>query len=83
MKKMKTVVIDVNEDSTAKLLLNLAKKMGLKAKIQKKEKIKWTIMPEDDAELEAMIKKAEEGFAKGKGLSTDEVRKKVKKWGKK
>jgi hypothetical protein len=77
---MKTVVIDANNDSTAKLLLDIAKKMGLKAKVQKQKKIKWTMMPEDDAELEAMIKKAEEDFAKGKGLSTNEVRKIVRSW---
>lgn len=77
---MKTVVIDANNDSTAKLLLDLAKKMGLHAKIQKKEKRKWAVMPEEDAELEAMISKAEADFAKGKGLSTNEVRKIVRTW---
>jgi hypothetical protein len=77
---MKTVVIDANNDSTAKLLLNIAKKMGLKAKIQNKGKMNWTLMPEDDVELEAMINKAEADFAKGKGLSTNEVRKIVRSW---
>ena len=77
---MKTVVIDVKNDSTAKLLLDYAKKLGLQAKIQKTEKIKWAMMPEGDEELEAMIQKAEEDFAKGKGLSTNEVRKIVRSW---
>jgi hypothetical protein len=77
---MKTVVIDANNDSTAKLLLDLAKKMGLKAKVQKAEKMKWSVMPESDSELEAMITKAEADFAKGKGLSTSEVRKIVRSW---
>ncbi|CAN5892984.1 hypothetical protein BH11BAC7_BH11BAC7_21940 [soil metagenome] len=77
---MKTVIIDANSDSTAKLLLDLAKKMGLSAKIQKTEKIKWTIMPEEDTELEARVQKAKEDFAKGKGLSTNEVRKIIRSW---
>jgi hypothetical protein len=77
---MKTVVIDVNNDSSAKLFLEIAKKMGFRAKIQKAEKIKWSMLPEDDAELEAMINKAEEDFAKGKGLSTSEIRKIVRSW---
>ena len=77
---MKTVVIDAKNDSTAKLLLDIAKKMGLHAKIQKKAKIKWATMTDEDSELEAMINKAEEDFAKGKGLSTNEVRKIVRSW---
>jgi hypothetical protein len=77
---MKTVVIDANNDSTVKLLLDIAKKMGLKAKVQKVEKMKWSVMPENDAELETMINQAEADFAKGKGLSTSEVRKIVRSW---
>ena len=52
----------------------------MKKKVSTQKKIKWTMMPEDNAELEAMIKKAEEDFAKGKGLSTNEVRKTVRSW---
>lgn len=77
---MKTVIIDANNDSTAKLLLDIAKKMGLHAKIQKNEKMKWSMMPEDDTELEAMIQKAEDDFAKGKGISSKEARKIVRSW---
>ncbi|MEO5644359.1 MAG: hypothetical protein ABIQ40_01820 [Bacteroidia bacterium] len=77
---MKTVIIDANSDSTAKLLLDLAKELGLSAKIQKTEKIKWTIMPKEDTELEAMVQKAKEDFAKVKGLSTNEVRKIIRSW---
>lgn len=77
---MKTVVIDIDNNSTAKLLLDYAKKLGLHPKIQKPVKKGWTMMPEDDDELKAMIQKAEEDFAKGKGLSTNEVRKIVRSW---
>lgn len=38
------------------------------------------MLPEEDVKLKAMIKKAKEDFAKGKGLTTNEVRKIVRSW---
>jgi hypothetical protein len=80
---MKTVVIDAINDSTAKLLLDIAKKMGLKAHVEKKRGLKSYPMPTDDRELEKMMDKAEENFKKGKYLSANEARERVEKWGKK
>lgn len=80
---MKTVVIDANNDSTAKLLLDIAKKMGLKAHIEKKRGLKSYPMPDDDRELEKLMDDVEANFKKGKYLSANEAREKVAKWGKK
>lgn len=79
---MKTVVIDANNESTAKLLLEIAKKMGLKAHIEKRG-LKSYPIPDDDRELEKLMDDAEENFKKGKYLSANEAREKVAKWGKK
>ncbi len=80
---MNTVVIDANNESTAKLLLELAKKMGLKAHVEKKRGLKPYPMPTDDHVLEQMMDEAEENFKKGNYLSASEAREKVEKWGKK
>jgi hypothetical protein len=80
---MKTVVIDVNSDSTAKLFLELAKKMGLKAHVEKKNELKFYPMPDDDEVLEKMMDETEENFKNGKYLTANEAREKIEKWGKK
>lgn len=49
-------------------------------KIQKTEEVKWKMMPENSVEFKAMIQKTEKDFAKGKGLSTNEIRKIVSSW---
>ncbi len=77
---MKTVVIEANDESTTKLLLELAKKMGLKAHLEKKRGPKPSLMPSDDRVLEKMMDEAEENFKKGNYLSAKEAREKVEKW---
>ena len=78
---MKSVVISVDKPSTQKLLLDLAKKLGLKAKVQDAHKeMEWILMPDDDAELEAMITKAKKNIEKGKYFTAEEALKRVKKW---
>jgi hypothetical protein len=77
---MKTVIIEATDTATARLLLDLAKRMGLKASIEKKRVLKYYPMPDDDKVLEKMMDDAEKSFTEGKGLSTKEVKKIVRSW---
>ena len=77
---MKSVVITVDKLSTQKFLLDLAKKLGLNAKVETRKEMQWHFMPDDDAELEAMISKAERNIRSGKFLTTDQAINAVKKW---
>ena len=77
---MKNVVIPIENNSTGKLLMELAKSMGLNPRIETRKEMKWHFMPEEDKALEDIIAQAEKNFKKGKYLSADQARNSVSKW---
>jgi len=77
---MKNVVISVDKPSTQKFLLELAAKLGLSAKVETQKEMQWNFMPDDNAELEAMISKAEKNIRSGKFLTAEQAAATVKKW---
>jgi hypothetical protein len=82
---MKLVVIDAEKDSTVKLLLSLAREMGLKASVQtkKSKELKLYPMPDDDDLLDKMLNESEENFSKGNYVTGTQARQQVEKWRKK
>ncbi|MDQ3109103.1 MAG: hypothetical protein M3R17_04335 [Bacteroidota bacterium] len=76
---MKTVVIDANNDSTVKLLLDLAKKMGLKAHVEKKRDLKLYPMTDDDETLDKMLNESESNFKTGNYKTAEAARKEIEK----
>jgi hypothetical protein len=77
---MKNVVIPIENNSIAKLLMELAKKMGLEPRIESRKEMEWNFMPDDDKVLEKMMDDAEKNFSKGKFLSAEQAKNIVRKW---
>ncbi len=77
---MKNVVIPIENNSIARLLMQLAKSMGLKPHIEIRKEMEWDFMPDDDKAIEKMIAKADKNFNKGNYISAAEARNIVSKW---
>ena len=77
---MKSIVIPFKNESAGKLLLELAKKLGLNPRIETKREIEWDFMPEKDRALEDLIEKAEKNFTRGKFLTAEQVKAETRKW---
>ena len=77
---MKNVVIPIENNSIGKLLMDLAKSMGLKPRIETRKEMEWHFMPDDDKTIEKMIAQADKNFKKGKYLSAEQARNVVSKW---
>ena len=60
--------------------MELAKKMGLKARVDDTMGMEWDFMPAEDHKLELMIEKAEKNFQKGNHISAAKAKSIVKKW---